>query len=331
MSLGFTEQTKQRSMIYSSGGYIGIQRYAATWAGDTGGGPKPLISMLNLGLSGMSNVTCDMDVFTPAGIHFGFLQPWSQLNNWAYWRQPWFLEPHMKAMFQFYAQLRYRLLPYIYSAAHVASRTGLPVMRAMVLAFPDDPRCRNLVTQYLLGDSLLTAAFQESVYLPAGQWIDYWTGEVIDGGRDVPATFSADRGGPLFVRSGAIIPTWPPVQYVGQKPVETITLDIYPAGHSEYELIEDDGVSLAYRDGVVASTRIVCDADSAGVRVTIHPRSGGYEGMPSQRDYVLRLHLASGGYKPVTDDTWQAADESGVITAHVGSGNTHAEMLVWTQ
>jgi len=329
MALGFTEQTKQRPMIYSSGGYLGIQRYAATWAGDTGGGAKPLVSMLNLGLSGMSNVTCDMDVFSPAGIHFGFLQPWSQLNNWAYWRQPWYLEPPLKAMFQFYAQLHYRLLPYIYSAAHVANRTGLPVMRAMVLAFPGDDRCRNLLSQYMLGDWLLTAAFQESVYLPAGQWIDYWTQAVMEGGRDVPATFPADRGGPLFVRGGAIIPTWPPMQYVGEKPVETITLDIYPAGHSEYELVEDDGISLAYRDGAVTRTQIVCDADRAGVRVTIHPRTGHYQGMPERRDYVVRLHLGAGGAKLVANDPWHVADEPGVITAQVGPNAAQPMILVW--
>ena len=88
MSLGFKEHTGKRSMIYSSGGYAGIQKYSATWAGDTGGGSKPLVSILNHGLSGHSNASCDMDVFSHAGIHFGFLMPWSQLCSWAYWRHP---------------------------------------------------------------------------------------------------------------------------------------------------------------------------------------------------------------------------------------------------
>ena len=88
MSLGFQEHTGRRAMIYSSGGYAGIQRYAATWAGDTGGGPKSLVSILNHGLSGHSNASCDMEVFSPEGIHFGFLQPWSQVCSWAYWRHP---------------------------------------------------------------------------------------------------------------------------------------------------------------------------------------------------------------------------------------------------
>lgn len=131
MHNGFMEQTGQRSMIYSAGGYAGIQQYAATWAGDTGGGPKPLVSILNHGMTGHVNTSCDMEVFTAPGIHFGFLQPWSQVNSWAYWRHPWLLDKKLLRMFKMYAKLRYRLLPYIYSAAHTAARTGMPIVRAM--------------------------------------------------------------------------------------------------------------------------------------------------------------------------------------------------------
>jgi len=84
MARGFENHARRRSMIYSAGGYAGVQQYVASWAGDTGGGPKPLASMLNLGFSGHSNHSCDMDVFSTEGIHFGFLQTWAQLNNWAY-------------------------------------------------------------------------------------------------------------------------------------------------------------------------------------------------------------------------------------------------------
>ena len=105
MHQGFKEHTGRRPMIYSSGGYTGLQQYAATWAGDTGGGPKPLVSMLNHGLSGHANVSCDMDVFTPMGIHFGFLQAWSQVCSWAYWRHPWLLGDKLLPIFKTYARL----------------------------------------------------------------------------------------------------------------------------------------------------------------------------------------------------------------------------------
>lgn len=81
--------------------------------------------MLNHGYSGHVNTSCDMDVFSAGGIHFGFFQPWSQLCNWAYWRQPWFLTPERKEMYRFYAVLRYRMLPYIYTLAHRAATTAI--------------------------------------------------------------------------------------------------------------------------------------------------------------------------------------------------------------
>jgi hypothetical protein len=95
MSKGFEDHTKRRSMVYSAGGYSGIQQYVATWAGDTGGGAKPLASMLNLGFSGHSNHSCDMNARDPESIHFGFLQTWAQQNNWDYWYQPWLLDDDM--------------------------------------------------------------------------------------------------------------------------------------------------------------------------------------------------------------------------------------------
>lgn len=293
MSIGFSEQTGRRAMIYSSGGYAGIQRYAATWAGDTGGGPKPLISILNHGLSGHSNASCDMNVFTAAGIHFGFFMPWSQVCSWAYWRHPWLLGDELGALFKFYARLRYRLLPYIYSMAHVAARTGLPLVRAMPLAFPDDPRSDELMHQYMFGDAFLTGAFVDEIHLPAGRWIDYWTGQVHDGPLDLPAAFPADRGGPLFLRAGAILPHWPLMQYVGQKSTATLNLHLYPHGESRFTLYEDDGISHEYLNGAVAATDIR-GAETAGqVTLGIDPRQGAYPGMPEERAFEVWLHAAS--------------------------------------
>ncbi len=290
MSLGFREHTGKRSMIYSSGGYAGIQRFSATWAGDTGGGPKPLVSILNHGLSGHSNASCDMDVFTPEGIHFGFLLAWSQVCSWAYWRHPWLLGEELEGVFTFYARLRYRLLPYIYSMAHVAARTGLPIMRAMPLAFPDDPASDELQSQYMFGQWFLTSAFTDTIHLPAGEWTDYWSGEHHTGPTDLEVSFPAGRGGPLFVRGGAIIPEWPEMQHVGQRPVDEITLDVYPHGDSSFTLYEDDGESYAYLEGEVATTLIECVA-GATTTLSIHPREGEHAGMEQHRSYRIRVHL----------------------------------------
>ena len=290
MSHGYREHTGKRSMIYSACGYAGIQQYSATWAGDTGGAEKPLVSLLNHGLSGHSNVSCDMQVWTAAGIHFGFFQPWSQILSWHQYNQPWFLGAKLTPIFNFYAKLRYRLLPYIYTMAQQAARTGMPVARALPLVFPDDPRSDELLAQYMFGEAFLTCAFSDRIYLPEGTWIDYWTDAELHGPVDLPCEFPEDRGGPLFVRAGAIIPTAPDMAYVGQRPLEALGLDIYPCGESAFTLLEDDGITEAHLDGNVAETAIRCRADDRGVTVEIEPRAGAYEGMPARRTFAVRVH-----------------------------------------
>lgn len=290
MSLGFREHTGRRPMIYTSAAYTSIQKYSATWSGDTGGGPDALTSMLNLGLSGHSNTSCDMRVHSKEGIHFGFLQTWSQINSWITWDQPWFLGEELEPVFRYYARLRYRLLPYIYSFACVAAMSGMPVMRAMPLMFPDDPATDGLPLQYMLGDYLLTVGYTNKVHLPAGGWIDFWTGERHQGPQVLECTIPHDRGGPLFIREGAIIPNWPDMDYVGQKPVDRLVLHVYPGGESAFTLYEDDGVSYDYETGRVARTVINSSASGSECTIRIEPRSGSYQGMPVRRIFDVHIH-----------------------------------------
>lgn len=290
MFAGYAEQTGLRPMLYTIAGYTGIQQYAATWAGPSHNGVETLVSMLNHGMSGHAHTTGDMYIHTREGIHFGFLQPWSQINSWAYFRHPAFLEEELRELFKTYACLRYRLLPYLYTAAHEAARTGMPILRAMPLHFPRDPACRDMLHQYMLGPSLLVAVYTERVYLPEGRWIDYWTGETHEGPRQLEYRLPDGAGGPLFVRAGAMIPMWPDMQYVGEMPVERIWLHLYPHGASSFAMVEDDGVSFRYKEGQVAVTRFHCETVQGGVQVRIEPRSGRYEGMPARRGYELVMH-----------------------------------------
>ncbi|RKN79004.1 TIM-barrel domain-containing protein [Paenibacillus ginsengarvi] len=290
LHLGFKEQTGRRSMIYMANGYTGMQRYAATWAGTSDHQPA-LVSMLNHGMSGHIHTTEDMDVSTPEGIHFGFLQPWSQVNSWAYWRHPCLLEHELLQTFRMYAQLRYSLLPYIYSAAHNATRTGMPILRAMPLAFPDDPHADGLLHQYMFGDSLLVAVYTRTVYLPEGVWIDYWTGERHMGPKQLEYAAVAPVGGPLFVKAGAIIPVWPELSSIGPKQPEIIGLHLYLYGESEYVLIEDDGVTYGYLEQRIAETLISCRTTDKRTMVQIGTRKGNYGGMPCRRGYDVYLHV----------------------------------------
>lgn len=291
MSLGYREYTGKRAMIYTPSGYSGIQKYAATWAGDTGGGPKPLVAMLNLGYVGHSNVSCDMDVDTYDSIHFGFMQAWSQHSNWAYWNQPWFLEKDKAECFRFYAKLRYRLAPYIYTMAHKASVCGMPIMRAMSLSFPKMNGADELMCQYMFGDDLLTSAFVDAVTLPEGEWIDAWTGERIDGGTTVSLKHKAPIGGGLYVRAGAIIPTIEDVDHLGTRAFDNVIFNVYPHNiESRATLYDDDGITYGYEQSKYTETEITAIEHDDGETVTIYPRRGEFCGMPENCEYTVKLY-----------------------------------------
>lgn len=291
MAHGFENHALCRSMVYSASGYAGVQQYVATWAGDTGGGDKPLASMLNLGFSGHSNHSCDMDIGSIEGIHFGFLQTWAQHNNWDYWYQPWLLEEAQTAAFRDYGRLRYRLLPYLYSTAAEAAMTGYPVMRAMSMVYPDDPGWDAHVKQYMLGDFLLVSAFTKEIRLPDGVWFDFWSDKRINGPATLLVELGPTRGGALFVKSGAIIPTWPVCDHVDKGWSSEVGLLVYPAARSEFTLHEDDGVGLGYRKGEYARTRLVCETNGKAVTLTIGGRDGNYADMPTTRNFTATVHL----------------------------------------
>jgi alpha-glucosidase (family GH31 glycosyl hydrolase) len=173
MLQGFREHTGLRTFTFTPSGWAGLQALTGTWTGDTGGGEGPLVACLNLSLSGHGMNTCDMDVTTPAGIQFGMMLPWAQLNSWNYWRHPWLQGERLQAIFTDYARLRYRMLPYIYSLAREARETGLPMMRAMPLHWPDASDAYDCLRQYMFGPSLLVSAFTDEVWLPEGIWHNF--------------------------------------------------------------------------------------------------------------------------------------------------------------
>jgi alpha-glucosidase (family GH31 glycosyl hydrolase) len=332
MAHGFEGHTQRRAMVYSAGGYVGVQQYVATWAGDTGGGAKPLASMLNLGFSGHSNHSCDMDVSKVDGIHFGFLQTWAQQNNWDYWFQPWLLNDSETAAFRQYGQLRYKLLPYLYSSAAEAAATGYPVMRAMPLAYPDDPAWDACRSQYMLGDFFLVSAFAKEVRLPAGVWIDYFSGKRHTGPATLPVTVTPTQGGALLIKQGAIIPTWPPCDHVEQGWSPEVGLMVYPGASSSFTLHEDDGRSLGYRKGQFAHTRLTCETVGKSVRLTIGAREGRYADMPATRDFTATMHLSARPAtvtldgKPVADYSWDNATSTATIKVP-GCGPTARVLL----
>ncbi|MHB8500602.1 MAG: glycoside hydrolase family 31 protein [Candidatus Acidiferrales bacterium] len=153
-----------------------------------------------------------------------------------------------------YLNLRYQLLPYLYTVVKEASETGMPIMRALWLHYPEDSRAVECSNQYLWGRDILVApvtekgATRKRVYLPTGTWYDFWTGEKIQGGAEVTRPVDLTTL-PLYVRAGAIIPMGPVKQYTTEKSAETLLFNVYPEADGEFELYEDDGTSFDYKSG----------------------------------------------------------------------------------
>ena len=153
-----------------------------------------------------------------------------------------------------YLELRYRMLPYLYSAVRECSTTGMPVVRALWLHYPDDPVAVARDDEYLWGRDILVApvcemgATSRRVYLPRGDWYDFWTGEKMTGGREI--TRAVDLGTmPLFVRAGAVLPLGPVKQHTRETTTEPLSVTVYPGANGSFLLYEDDGKSFDYRRG----------------------------------------------------------------------------------
>ncbi|MDB5883506.1 MAG: glycoside hydrolase family 31 [Ramlibacter sp.] len=302
-----------RPFMLCRSGASGMQRYgAANLSGDIINTFATLATQIPIALNtGMSGVPywgsdiggCYQEIPSSGELfarwfQFGAFSPIFRSHGWI-WREhlPWSHGPEVEAICRAYSELRYRLLPYTYTLAWQARDQGLPLMRPMVLNYPDDPRVFELGDQYLWGDDLLVAPVTRegarawSAYLPAGGWYDFWTQQRFEGGRGVQVDAPLDRL-PLFVREGAIIPMGPVVQHSGEQILEQVTLLIYPGGESRFSLYEDDGTTNRYREGAHAITEIECRQQDGLVVVTIAAPRGDAGVLPDDRTYTLQVFAA---------------------------------------
>jgi alpha-glucosidase/alpha-D-xyloside xylohydrolase len=153
-----------------------------------------------------------------------------------------------------FLELRYRLLPYLYSAVRECATTGIPVMRALWLHYSDDPVAVARPDEYLWGRDILVApvvekgATSRSLYLPRGNWYDFWTGEIVEGGREINRPVDIETM-PLYVRAGALLPLGPVKQFTGEKVDQPLSITLYPGADASTVIYEDDGMSFNYRKG----------------------------------------------------------------------------------
>ena len=314
----------QRVFILTRSGFAGTQRYAAaTWSGDVTctwtALRKQIPAGLGFCLSGVPYWTTDSGGYTmesrfsaenPKPEDF---QEWCELNaRWFEYatfcpltrlhgelkpREPWTFGgdsgPASKTIVKF-DNLRYRMLPYIYSLAGAVTLDGSTMMRPLVMDFQNDTTAREIVDEYMFGPAFLVApvttyeARSRSVYLPPtiGDWYDFWTGASIECGQtlDVPAPYDSI---PLFIRAGSIIPFGPELQYTGEKPADPITLFVYTGASGAFTLYEDDGLTYNYEKGAYARIPINWDNDLR--TLTIGKREGKFQGMLTKRTFNIVL------------------------------------------
>jgi alpha-glucosidase/alpha-D-xyloside xylohydrolase len=198
--------------------------------------------------------------------------------------------PTVEEICRKYLNLRYQLLPYLYSAVQVTHTTGLPLMRSLWLAYPEDATAAATEDAYLWGDSLLVApvlepgAERRTTYLPAGLWWDYWTNQPIMGGRQVTRAVDLETL-PLYVKAGAILPIGPVKQYAQEESSEPLTLRVYPGADGTMSLYEDDGASFRYQQGAFSS--MACGWDDHARILTLESSPAG--NLPKRKAVSIEL------------------------------------------
>ncbi|MFO8042488.1 MAG: glycoside hydrolase family 31 protein [Alkalispirochaeta sp.] len=324
-----THRPQERGFVLTRAGYAGVQRSAAVWTGDNHSWWEHIglmIPMLtNLGLSGVAFAGGDVGGFQlnasgelyarwiAAAALTPFFRAHSALDTQDH--EPWSFGAEALAVARRYVGLRYRLMPYLYTLFEEAARRGSPVVRPMVWEFPRDPRVANRADAYMVGSSLLVAPIgtpgvqERAVYLPAGLWYDFWTGEPIvagdasrpeHGGTVVACEAPLERM-PIFVRGGSVIPYESLRQHTGEAGDGVLRLVVAPDadGSAEGRIYADAGEGFGYRDG--AYWRAELSAEVSVSRVTLAVTHGA-------------------GYREIRWDRVQAVAVNGTVPPAVALG-----------
>jgi alpha-glucosidase (family GH31 glycosyl hydrolase) len=247
---------------------------------------------------------------------------------------PWAFGGRAVENYRKYAKLRYRLLPYIYSHAYSATKTGLPMIRAMALEFQDDPSTYNIQDQYMFGDALLVAPVftpvnERMVYLPEGAWYDFETGAEHKGPRYLRIS-PALNVMPVYVRDNSIIATGPDMMYVDEQPLNPITLDIQISSEAECTLYDDD--ERAHTEEIVK-----CQASKKGNQITLNVGASGNTYIAKFNKTSRPKHVSLNGKDALRLDSRQALeqaelgwyfDPSSVVHAKFNSSGIARELVL---
>ncbi|HTQ08858.1 MAG TPA: TIM-barrel domain-containing protein [Fimbriimonadaceae bacterium] len=300
-------EPNKRVFILTRSVFAGQQRNAATtWSGDIQGNwatfAREIPCGLNFCMAGVPYWCTDTGGFFshPATdpnyrelfvrwFQFSTFNPIFRVHGTGADKEPWRFGPEAEAILTKYDRLRYRLLPYLYSQAWQVTHDGGTILRGLPMDFRTDPKVLDISDQFMFGPAFLVCpviqphAAERTCYLPkAANWVDFWAGERLAGGRDPGIDAPLDRM-PLFVRAGSIVPMGPDEQYATEKPDDPIELRIYPGANGHFRLYEDAGEGYGYEKGQYATIPLSWnDADGT---LTIGKRQGSFPGMLKQRTF----------------------------------------------
>jgi len=270
---GQRRESDKRVLILTRSGFAGIQRHGVVnWSGDITADWTTLRTQLwaglNYSISGLPYWTTDIGGFFSGNpdtegyrelfirwFQWGAFCPIFRVHGTYYPKEPWRFGKEVEEILVKYIRLRYRLLPYIYTLAWMVYEKDYTIMRPLVMDFRDDRNVYNIDDQYMFGPFIMVSpittpsTFEREVYLPRGLWHDFWTGDVLSGGRKLKVRASLDTI-PLHVRAGAIIPLVPATMKSGMEAVSEIELRVYRGRDSEFAIYIDDGESYDYEKGI---------------------------------------------------------------------------------
>jgi alpha-D-xyloside xylohydrolase len=333
---------RKRVVILTRSAFAGQQRNAAaSWSGDISANWTTLRRQIPAGLSfsmsGLPYWTTDIggffrpaDQYTSDAYHellirwfeYGAFCPIFRVHGYQSNAEIWNYGPRVEAILRQYDELRYRLLPYTYSAAWGVTKRGESLMRALPLEFSSDPKARTISDQFLFGPALLInpvteeGATQRTLYLPAGSdWVDFWTGKHESGGQTITADAPVDRI-PIYARSGSIVVLGPSVQSASARP-DHLDLNIYAGADGDSTLYEDEGDNYDYERG--AYSLIPVHWDDKAETLTIGDRRGSFPGMLQHKIFrVLRVTDAHGfGITPESQFDATVEFDGKTISVHV--------------
>ncbi|KKI92695.1 alpha-glucosidase [Bacillus sp. SA1-12] len=297
----------KRPFLLTRAGYAGVQRYGAVWTGDNRSFWEHLqmaIPMcMNLGISGVPLTGPDVGGFAHDTTG-ELLARWTQFGAFTpYFRnhsaidvvrqEPWSFGEEIESIVKKYIQLRYVWMPHIYTLFHEASQTGVPVMRPLLMEYPEDVHTVNLSDQFLIGKNVLVApitkpsTFHRVVYLPEGKWVNYWTGEVKEGSQHILVEADLETL-PIFIKAGSFVAQGS-VKQSTEQPEDDLQIHLYPAteGEANYVLYEDDGKTFSYEQGDYLEKHIRCEFKEDKIKFTIK-NQGNYQ--PEWKDWTLMIH-----------------------------------------